>query len=94
MNSESAMPHRRRFFLWAGSIDGCGGPNGWKGLRKCCVRRLSASAPDASLLRSGPDATVVRWYGQRVLLERRHPFEIESAAVQFFDIVAAHWKPK
>jgi hypothetical protein len=55
---------------------------------------LSGSAPDASLLRSGPDATVVRWYGQCVLLERRYSFEIESAAVQFFDIVAAHWKPK
>src|SRR6478672_8941559 len=44
--------------------------------------------------RSGPDATVVRWYGQRVLLERRDPFEIEIAAVQFFDIVAAHGKPE
>lgn len=36
----------------------------------------------------------MRGYGQRVLLERGHPFEIEIAAVKFFDIVAAGRKPK
>ena len=45
-------------------------------------------------LRPGPDATVVRRYRQRLLLERGDAFEIEVAAVQFLDIVAAERKPK
>src|SRR4029077_1724871 len=44
--------------------------------------------------RLGPDPPVVRGYGQRVLLERGDPSEIEIAAVKFFDIVAARRKPK
>ena len=46
-------------------------------------------------LRLGPDATVVVGrYRQRLLLQRSDASEIEIAAVQLFDIVAAGRKPK
>lgn len=45
-------------------------------------------------LRLGPDATVVGRYRQRLLLQRSDASEIEIAAVQLFDIVAAGRKPK
>jgi hypothetical protein len=43
---------------------------------------------------TGPDTTIVGRYRQRDLLERRDFFEIEIAAVQFFDVVAPDGKPK
>src|SRR4030095_215021 len=42
----------------------------------------------------GPHATVVGWHRKRRFLRGNDAAEIKIAAVEFFDVVAADWKPK
>src|SRR5215831_8849469 len=42
----------------------------------------------------GPDTAIVGWHCKRCFLQWNDSTEIKLAAVEFFDVVAADWKPK